>query len=109
MTREQATDFFAELFYGKHHIPPGGVHQYDTGWCVNYYGDLATYDSDMLTRLVLLAHDKIVRAAIEQSGPRMVKICIWGRANRDGKHCWERHPTIEEALGEWRKYHREEK
>lgn len=103
MPKDDAVEFFAELFLGKHHIPRGGVQEWGNGWCVNYYGDLSTYDFDKLTRLVFLAHDRCVRAEVTHSGPRMVRICIWQR-ERQGNIA-ERHPTIEEALARWRERH----
>lgn len=101
MTKEEAIDFFAHLFRGKHHIPQSGVKPYGQGWCVNHYGDLATFDFDMLTRFVFLAHDRCCRASVLSSGPRMVKLAIWQRNTRTGS-MFERHPTIEHALASWR-------
>jgi hypothetical protein len=106
VTKEQAVSFFAELFGGEHHIP-NGLKPYGSGWKVSCYGDLSTFDFDRLTRLVFLAHDRCVRAVVEQSGPRMVGIVIWQRAKREGSIC-ERHPTIEQALEMWRKFHPKE-
>lgn len=104
MTKEQAEDFFGELFYGKHHIP-GEVKPFGVGWKVNAYGgSLSTYDFNNLTRLVFLAHDKCVRAEIVQGGPGRVGIAIWQRAGREGD-IYARHPTIESALDEWRSKH----
>lgn len=101
MTKEDATDFFAHLFRGEHHIP-GKVRQIgDRGWCVNHHGDLSTFDFDMLTRFVFLAHDRCVRASVMESGPRMVKLAIWQRHTRTGSSM-ERHPTLETAMASWR-------
>lgn len=102
---EIAEEFFGELYYGKHHIP-GKIKPWGTGWCVNHYGSLATFDFDELTRLVFLSHDRCIRAEIQNSGPRMVKICIWQREGREGGIS-ERHPTIKEALSKWREKHSE--
>jgi hypothetical protein len=102
LTKEEAIEFFAILFRGEHHIPRSGVKPMgDQGWCVNYYGDLATFDFDSLTRFVFLAHDLCVRASVLSSGPRMVKLAIWKRSKREGS-MFERHPTIESALASWR-------
>jgi len=106
LTYEQAVDFFSALYGGKHHIPGArygdakNVKVWGTGWSVSHYGDLSTYDFDMLTRLVLLAHDRCVRACIRQGGPGGVKVCISAR-DREGGFS-ERHPTIEEALARFR-------
>lgn len=101
-----AQEFFATLYYGEHHIPGCEVKEYGQGWCVNDTGKLATYDFDFLTRLVFLAHDKCVRAEVLPSGPGRVKIAIWKRHKREGSIS-ERHPTIENALADWRKRHPE--
>ena len=104
LTKEEAIDFFAELYGGKHHIPRGGVKDFGCGFSVNHYGDLSTFDFDKLTRLVFLAHDRCIRVEVSNSGPRMVKISIWKRHGREGD-MWYRHPTIEQALALWRRYH----
>lgn len=102
-TREEAEAFFVEFYRGKHHIPGGEVKHSDKhGWCVNHYGDLSTWDFDMLTRLVFLAHDRCVRVSIDSSGPRMVRIIVHQRRYREGDIS-RRHPTLEQAVEAWRK------
>lgn len=96
MTKEKATAFFAHLFYGEHHIPRGGVKEFGDGWCVNRPGDIATYDYNELTRLVVMAHDCCIRASIMQGGPGQVKICIWER-KREGSMSL-RHPILEDHI-----------
>lgn len=106
MTLEQATDFFAEAFLGKHHIP-SEVRPWCGGWKVNAFaGDLglSTYDADMLTRLVFLAHDRCIRLSVRQGGPQAVAIVIHQRDTRTGSinHL---HPTLDQALANWRMFH----
>ncbi|MBA7646724.1 hypothetical protein ES703_54490 [subsurface metagenome] len=100
---EVAEEFFSELYFGKHHIP-SKIIAYGNGWCINHHGDLSTFDFDILTRLVFLAHDKCIRVELSQGGPRAVKISIWKRYGRIGR-IDQRHPTIETALETWRKNH----
>ena len=100
ITLEQATAFFAELYYGEHHIP-GPIRVWGWGWKVSHYGELATFDYDQLTRLVLLAHDRCVRAAVMQGGPRGVAIGITARS-RDTARMGTDHPPIEEAIAKFR-------
>jgi hypothetical protein len=108
MTKEEAVSFFADFYCGAHHIPARdycgihGIHEFGNGWYVNHYGDLSTFDFDRLTRLVFMAHDRCIRVEIASSGPRYMKIIIHKRAQREGE-IWSRHPTIESALGAWRK------
>jgi hypothetical protein len=106
--KSEAGDFFAELFYGWHHIPSGGLHKFGEGWCVNYYGDFSTFDFNYLTRFVFLCHDRCYRGSIMQSGPGMIKLVIWKRDKREGR-MFERHPTLEEAFNNWREKHISEK
>ena len=68
MNKEQAIDFFAELFGGEHHIPRSWVKEFGLGWAVIYDGDFATFDAGMLTRLVFLAHDRCIRAEVSRAG-----------------------------------------
>ena len=106
MAKEQATAFFAEFYGGEHHIPKGGVRVWGVGWYVNHRAgnELATFDSDRLTRLVFLAHDRAVRVAINDCGLGMVRVCIWQRA-REANQFWARHPTLEQAVAAWRARH----
>jgi len=101
MTYEEARDFFGTLFCGTHHIP-AKIKPWGDGWELNYYEDLATFDFNRLTHAVFLAHDRCVRFSIEPSGPRMIRLIVHKRSCREGR-IFERHPTIETALADWRK------
>jgi acyl-CoA-binding protein len=97
LTKEEATSFFAEFYHGEHHIPRGGVKDFGYGWVIKHdRGDLATYDYDQLTRLVLMAHDKCIRVSIMPYNFNSVKIAIWKRKREGGMS--ERHPAIEHVL-----------
>lgn len=102
MNNQRAVDFFSEMFYGEHHIP-SAVKPFGAGWSVLFAGDISTFDFNFMTRLVFLSHDWCIRSSIMQGGPGTVKICIWQRVRGGGMT--ERHPTIEDALIEWRKKH----
>lgn len=105
LTHEQAVAFFATLYRGEHHIPGAkwkgeNVRPCGHGWSVSHLGDLASYDGDELTRLVLLAHERCVRVEVSQGGPNRLRIAIWGRERTGG--IAERHPTIEHAIEQFR-------
>jgi len=86
-----------DLMGGSHHIT-GKVKCYGSGIENNYSGGLlATFDFDLLTRIVLMSHERMIRVEIGSSGPRMVKLMFWKRHTREGR-IHERHPTIEQAL-----------
>lgn len=101
MTKEEAVEFFSVFYGGEHHFPKGGVKEWGDGFCVVHdQGDLATYDWDKLTRLVLMGHDQCVRVAIYPLAFKTLRIAIWSRV-RDGGLS-QRHPTIEEAIERFR-------
>lgn len=102
LTKDQAEDFFAEFYGGKHHFPKGGVKEWGYGWCVNHdQGDLATYDYNALTRLVLMGHDKCIRVSIQPHAFKTLRIVIHKREREGGMS--SRHPTIEQAIETFRK------
>lgn len=104
MLSQEAEAFFSELYFGKHHLPAGGIKPFGEGWSVNHYAEVATFDFDTLTRLVFLAHDKCIRVSIMQGGPGAIKIVLYKRDKRKGS-IMESHPTIENALKKWRMKH----
>jgi hypothetical protein len=85
----------AQTFGGHHHLPK--IHKFGQGIKINVFGHLATFDHNRLTRLVVLAHDQMVRTEIVSSGPGMVGVACWKRHTRDGS-MFERHPTLEDAV-----------
>jgi hypothetical protein len=101
-----------ERWVGVHHVDASRLARVEwsnpihmTLACPNYVGDLSTYDSDYLTRLVLLAHDLCVRVGIEPRGPKCVSLSFTPRTREDGfaRH----HPRIEDVVTEWRARHAE--
>jgi hypothetical protein len=95
---ERAEAVLACTFYGIHHCPDIKKVPDEFGrWEVNMVGQLSTFDSDQLTRLVVAAHHYCVRASVTYSGPRMIKIMLHNRKGRTGGFS-QRHPTMEEAV-----------
>ena len=103
MPKEDAENFFGELFYGKHHIP-SEVKEYGYGWYIFTYTGLsfATTDYNNLTRMVLMAHRDAIRVEIKTHSPGRLKLCIWQR-KREGA-LTDSHPTIEQAIESFAKY-----
>lgn len=58
---------------------------------------LSTFDYSGLTRLVVWAHDRMIRVQILPSGPAMICFVMHRRHSRDGDVSL-RHPTIEDAI-----------
>ena len=100
-----ALDFFSEFFMGLHHVPGGikRIHEWGKGYSINYNPqNLSTFDFDGLTRLVLMSHRDCIRSEISGSGPRMIRLSIWKRTEREGRF-FEKHPTIETAIAQFNK------
>lgn len=67
---------------------------------VNVGRGLATWDFDHLTRLVIAAHDECVRIDLDPRGPGYMRILMHPR-QREGAMA-TRHPTIEQAIENYR-------
>ena len=85
------------VFRGSHHLD-GEVKEYGRGISMTVYGGkLATFDYDYLTRMVVRAHDEMIRVEFDAGGPQRVKVILHKRHKRKGR-IYERHPSIEEAI-----------
>ncbi|NUP08381.1 MAG: hypothetical protein HOW73_20215 [Polyangiaceae bacterium] len=106
LTRDEAEDFFATFYRGKHHIPEKGVRDEGGGsWYVAHYNagaGLSSFDYDDLTRLVFMAHDRGVRVSLHSSAPNYVKIRISHQRSRPPGDMSTVHPTLEQAVDKWR-------
>lgn len=97
LTKEQAKEFFSEFYNGEHHIPGFEPKPYGLGWIIIHdRGDLATFDFNQLTKLVVMAHDKCIRTSVEEHSKNAVKIAIWKR-EREGSMS-DRHPDLESHI-----------
>lgn len=99
LSKQEATDFFAEFFYGEHHIAYD-IKEYGQGWSTLTHATLATTDFNNLTRLVFMAHEKGIRVEIIPAGPKLLSLALHKReaGNID---LIKGHPTIEQALDKW--------
>ena len=99
MTDDQweCANLYADLVGGFRHIL-GKVKSFGRGIEINTTTQrFATYDFDGLTRLVVLAHDRCIRAEFQPSGPGMLKVVLHKRHKRQGR-MHERHPTLEDHI-----------
>lgn len=93
----------ADLYGGFHHVPTNAIRQFGKGISISHYRfHLATFDYDQLTRLVVLAHDRCIRAEVEGGGPGQLKIILHKRHHREGRMN-ERHPTLEDNVASIRR------
>jgi hypothetical protein len=86
----------AHLARGFHHLP-GNIKRCGLGVETNWLGTLASWDFSHLTRLVVMAHDRCIRAEVAPSGPGRLKILLHKRHAREGEMN-RRHPTLEEHI-----------
>jgi hypothetical protein len=99
LSEAEAREFFSIFYRGEHHFP-GKMKKWGEGWAMNQFAQLATFDSNDLTRLVLLAHDRCIRVAVEPLNCKYMRIAVWKR-ERVGS-IFERHPTMEQAIEAFR-------
>jgi len=94
----ECAELLAEVHHGFNHMF-GKIHNWGKGIKLNSTSsnNLATFDYDGLTRLVLLTHERMIRVEIVPSGPNMIGFVCNKRHLREGR-MYERHPTIQEAI-----------
>lgn len=91
LTLEEATGFFSEFYNGEHNIP-SKIKEFGFGWCVVVYGRLSTFDSDGLTRLVIMAHSYHYRVELSSAGSGKIRISIHKRLPEGTIS--QRHPSL---------------
>jgi hypothetical protein len=99
---KRCEDVIAQAFRGAYHCSGWSRRKaWGDGIKVSCCQDLSTCDFDILTRLVIAAHDNAVRVRIMQGGAWGVSIGLTPR-KREGD-IFESHPTIEAAIERMRK------
>jgi hypothetical protein len=83
-------------------INPEKIQLFEKYFVVTWRGQLATWDFDQLTRLVLLCHVARIRCCIEGCGPNMIRFYFSPRV--DTGDIAVRHPDISEMLDRFREY-----
>lgn len=94
-------DLLGDAFLGIYHISNEVFKTDFTGeryieMTIFENGNIATFDSDYLTRLVLLSHIRNVRLCIRASTHNYLKLCFM-TVDRRGFFA-DRHPTLTEAI-----------
>jgi hypothetical protein len=103
---EQVADLLGDLFVGLYHLE--GAASLD--WANDHHievrvvhKDWASFDSNLLTKLIFLAHDRCLRVSLNPRSHHAMTLLFHQRKREGG--VWERHPTIEQALEEHRKWY----
>jgi hypothetical protein len=104
---EAVADLLGDVFRGIYHLPSTSLNKvkWDDNYCIEftYYGDLATVDFNLLTTLVVLAHDRMIRVSIQGVGPGYMRMMFHQRKSRTGSVS-ERYPTIETHIEQIREH-----
>lgn len=98
MTNDQwaCAQMAAAAMGGFHHLAE--LKSNGSGISYSVGARLSTFDSDSLTRLVILSHQRCIRASVSPSrDERSLVIALHKRAGRDGP-MHSRHPTMDDAI-----------
>jgi len=96
---KNVADLLGDIFKGIYHLSYASLRK--VGWesehCIEYtlYGELSTVDFNLLTILVVLAHDRMIRVVIRGVGPGYMRLMFHQRTKRTGSVS-ERYPTLED-------------
>lgn len=84
-----------DLMGGEHHITGKVKESSPWGIQTTISTDFASYDFAELTKLVVLAHDRGIRASLSPLNMQYMRLMLHVRQYRDGPTFYERHPTLE--------------
>lgn len=103
LTRDACTDeqrrcwdALTWAFKGAHHFG-GPVYAHGQGVRTTAHGGASTFDDDLLTRLVVVAHIDAVRIEIVNGGPNRLGVMAHPR-KRFSDCIMTRHPTADELI-----------
>ena len=100
---KEVADLVGDLFRGIYHLPTVSLRKVD--WeneaCMSLNIDdaMATFDNDVLTRLVVLSHDRMIRVDMKACNFYYTKLLFSKRSTRGEGDTYTRMPTMEEHTG----------
>lgn len=101
-------DLLGDVFKGIYHLQNSALKKvkWDDDYCIEFtlYGELSTVDFNLLTILVVLAHDRMIRVTIRGVGPGYMRLMFHQRTKRTGSIS-ERYPTIEDHVKQIREHY----
>ena len=92
---EKVELFIDFVFGGRHHTSK--VIDRDGFFEVKFWQDVATWDGNIMTKMVVAAHDLGLRVNFDANGLRGLKVLLHNRKSREGM-LHKRHPTLEQHL-----------
>lgn len=105
----QVADLLGDIHEGIYHLNYTSLKK--TDWSDKNMIDvtlditLATVDSNLLTRLVVLCHDRMLRLSIEGRAFRYLLLRFSQRTTREEGEFWKRCPTLENHIQSIREYY----
>ena len=88
--KQRCWQLLADWARGEHHM--GKVTHCGRGLRMTWLGEVATFDGNDMTRLVLIAHQRLCRASISSAGPQRLAIEVHPRQPEGS--LYERHPGL---------------
>lgn len=99
---EAAADLLGDVFLGIYHLDGHQLRKVD--WSDDHaisivigWNDFSTFDGDILTRIVVLAHDRMMRVEVNPHTFHHLRLLITKRRSRTGS-TYERCPTLEDHI-----------
>lgn len=96
-------DLLGDLYLGIYHVQQEVLHK-RVRWEETHHVEIvvrdsrfATFDSEALTRLVVLCHEYCVRCEVQAASRGYLRLWFSPRHGREGD-VYARHPTIEQAV-----------
>lgn len=102
----RVANLLGHLFKGLYHIDTEAI---KADWSsdhhikVSFAGELATWDANQLTELVVMAHDAAIRVSVRPYGPRNLLLLFHPRKRNGGT--FERHPSLEDHVSQLRSHY----
>lgn len=97
----EAADFLGDLYLGIYHMDTNSLKkvEWNDDYCIRVQlpacRSLATFDGDMLTRIVVLSHDRMLRVDLLSVNFNYMAMLIHKRTHREGGDSYSRMPTME--------------
>lgn len=99
---EKVADLLGDVFFGIYHLDNSALRrvEWDNAHHVIFslgWRTISTIDDDYLTRLVILAHDRMLRLEISAANRHYLRLTFHQRRSRSGELMY-RCPTIEDHI-----------
>ncbi len=92
----EKVDLFIDfVFGGRHHTKK--IIEHSNCFEIRFWQDVSTWDSNIMTKMVVASHDLGLRTSLEANGLRGLKVLLHNKGSREGM-LHKRHPTLEQHL-----------